>query len=61
MKLKVCRDADLYDDGVEQVWIFLCPDQHCRDLGVHRVSTLYWENAVRAASHHIAYHASKAG
>ncbi len=60
MKLQVRRDADLYPDGVEQVWVFTCPDPQCRESGLWRLSTLYWENAVRAASHHAAWHKQRA-
>ncbi len=59
LKLKVGIDADLYPDGVERVWAFTCPDPKCKELGVWRISTLYWENAVRAASHHAAWHSQK--
>lgn len=56
MKVSVKRDVDLYEDGVERVWAFTCPDVKCKEIGIWRISTLYWENAVRAASHHIAWH-----
>lgn len=56
MKLKVFKDADIDEDGVEPVWVYLCPSTECKAQGRHRLSALYWENALRAARRHIEYH-----
>lgn len=59
MKVSVRLDAEIDETGVERVWAFTCPDPNCSELGINRISTIYWENAVRVASHHVSWHKQK--
>lgn len=59
-KIMVYRDFEICEDGVTPVWAWLCPERECWDKNVEYGSSLYWENAVRGASHHVAFHRARA-
>lgn len=59
MKVRVFRDYELDIDGVTSVWTWKCPSSDCYFGNVNKGHALFWENAVRGARYHIAWHSQK--
>ncbi len=58
-KISVFKTGELDETGVTTVWAWLCPNYECFDQNIHTGSSLFWENAVRGARYHLAYHSVK--
>lgn len=55
-KVMVFKDADVDITGVTPIWVWLCSNNSCEHKTSTHGSALYWENAMRSANHHIAWH-----
>lgn len=56
--IRVFRDYELDESGVTTVWAWNCSHERCIKENLHG-SALYWENTMRGAGHHIAWHAHR--
>ncbi len=56
--IRLYRDYELDPDGVTTVWKWSCSHHQCRENALNGTA-LYWENSMRGASQHLAWHAQR--
>lgn len=57
--IRVFRDYELDETGVTTVWAWTCPNEECHNKSVERGVALYWENTMRGAQQHVAWHTQR--
>lgn len=56
IKIKIFKEWEIDPSGFSPVWSWLCDSGVCEGNKIAKGSTIFWENAVRGASHHIKWH-----
>lgn len=57
--IKIFKSVELSEDGVTAIWLWTCNHYECMYRTSDHGYSLYWENAVRGANHHIKWHQAR--